>query len=427
VLSDPTAAVSPAARRPCCSGNARRDRWEEWSQAGPLTPRSPVALPSWATSHEPRVTSHERPTRSSELRASSLFASEREASTADSQRKPIAELAAWRSAPRVDQYRVSGNRGPDALVSPQCSTAAPCAVCLGCGCWCWPTVADAGRQFSVQPCPLQRAGRRSRWLAGSLPAKCWGIPVPHVPIRRVGMARRGRTPGQAPSREATRLRVARNGLLMVPFVPGAPASLSVASTVPSRGAAESAGACCRLGTGQFRITGRITQAAAACMAPFDYSALMLTSETQQARGAGFGTRGHTTTKTSQYAGPLALRLSSGIVDTLASRAPSWPLLLKNTWAGRRSSLDATVRQTHRYPTDNVPHGSPRWAHLTDPLTRRSVDPSRARLLYRLIRIIVTTTTTAIADTTTTTTIIITTTTTTSTTFSTYPPNHGLSK
>jgi hypothetical protein len=401
VLSDPTAAVSPVAWRPCCSGNARRDRWEEWSQAGPLTPRSPVALPSWATSHEPRVTSHERPTRSSELRAERLFASEREASTADRQRKSIAELAAW--------------------------------LCLGCGCWCWPTVADAGRQFSAQPCPLQRAGRRSRWLAAG---QVLGIPVPHVPIRRVGMARRGRTPGQAPSREDTRLRVARNGLLMVPFVPGAPASLSVASTVPSRGAAESAGACCRLGTGQLRITGRITQAAAACMAPFDYSALMLTSETQQARGAGFGPRGHTTTKTSQYAGPLALRPSSGIVDTLANRAPSWLPLLKNTWAGRRRSSDATVRQTHRYPTDNVPHGSPRWAHLTDPLTRRSVDPSRVRLLYRLIRIIVTTTTTAIADTTATTTITITiiitttaitNTTTTTTTSSTHLPNHGLSK
>jgi hypothetical protein len=151
-----------------------------------------------------------------------------------------------------------------------------------------------------------------RWLAAG---QVLGIPVPHVPIRRVGMARRGRTPGQAPSREDTRLRVARNGLLMVPFVPGAPASLSAASTVPSRGAAESAGACCRLGTGQLRITGRITQAAAACMAPFDYSALMLTSETQQARGAGFGPRGHTTTRRANMLAhwPCARRLESSIL------------------------------------------------------------------------------------------------------------------
>jgi hypothetical protein len=375
-----------------------------------------------ATSHESRATSDQLGAPSFELRGCSPASEKRRQRTG---RESL--LLSWLlGGLRLESTsaRVSGNRGQGASVSPQCSTVARCAVCLGCGCWCWPTLADAGRQFSVQPCPLQRAGRRSRWLAAG---QVLGIPVPHVPIRRVGMARRGRTPGQAPSREDTRLRVARNGLLMVPFVPGAPASLSVASTVPSRGAAESAGGCCRLGTGQLRITGRITQAAPACMAPFDYSALMLTSETQQARGTGFGTRGHTTTKTSQYAGPLALRPSSGIVDTLASRAPSWPPLLKNTWAGRRRSSDATVRQTHRYPTDNVPHGSPRWAHLTDPLTRRSVDPSRVRFLYRLIRIVVTTTTTAFADTTTTTTTAITNTTTTTTSSSTHPPNHGLSK
>jgi hypothetical protein len=158
----------------------------EWSQAGPLTPRSPVALPSWATSHESRVTSHERRTPSSELRASSFEAVRQRARSVDSgQAKSIAELAAWRSAPRVDQCRVSGNRGPDALVSPQCSTVAPSAVCLG----RWPcmrmrmlVLADGSRRWQAilrpaMPFATCRAQIPLALLAGpslaSLPAKCW--------------------------------------------------------------------------------------------------------------------------------------------------------------------------------------------------------------------------------------------------------------
>ena len=85
-------------------------------------------------------------------------------------------------------------------------------------------------------------------------------------------------------------------------------------TVP--GAAESEGCRCRCRL-RWRITGPITQAAPACMA-LDYSVLMLTSDTQQARGALFAP-----SATRPWPWPsLVLHWPSatppsGIVDTLA--------------------------------------------------------------------------------------------------------------
>jgi hypothetical protein len=204
VLSDPAAAVSPVAWRPCCSGNARRDRWEEWSQAGPLTPRSPVALPSWATSHEPRVTSHKRPTRSSELRASRLFASEREASTADRQRKSIAELAAWRSAPRVDQCPCLWEQRTGRLGEPPVFDSGP--VC------CVPrmrmlVLADAGRRWQaiLRPampfatCWAQISLARCRPSVGNPCAACANSARRHGPTwtyARPGSKQRGYPPAR---------------------------------------------------------------------------------------------------------------------------------------------------------------------------------------------------------------------------------------